>query len=273
MYKLERLIDIYGQEYDQLYWEVGEVEWLNKIILGDCLNVMGQFPDKSFDMILCDLPYGTTRSRWDKIIPFEPLWLHYERIIKDNGAIVLFAKSPFDKLLAASNMDLYRYEWIWEKNKATGHLNANKMPMQAHENILVFYKHEPTYNPQMTYGHKPMNFAINNHKSTVYGDGHGVANKAGSTDRYPRSVLHFPVINNDDSERIHPNQKPVESCEYFIRTYTNEGETVLDNCIGSGTTAEACMNTGRNFVGIESDEEVYQKALKRLSSVQAVMNL
>lgn len=246
---------------------------INKIIHGDCLDVMQDIPAGSVDMILCDLPFGTTRSEWDIIIPFEPLWKHYERVIKPNGAILLFGKAPFDKMLWASNPKLFRYEWIWEKNKATGHLNADIMPLQSHENILVFYKSEPTYNPQMSTGHKPMNYALGNHNSTVYGKGIKTVNRAGATDRYPRSVLYFPVVNNDDPERIHPNQKPIELLQYLIRTYTNEGETVLDNCSGSGSVAKACIGCARNFIAIEKEAEFYYKSLARLETgVQAAMN-
>lgn len=227
---------------------------LNQIINADCFDIFPYIPDGSIDMIFCDLPYGTTQSSWDSILSFDRLWPEYERIIKDDGAIALFAKHPFDKLLATSNLKLYKYDWVWEKNKATGHLNKEIMPMQAHEYILVFYKRPPTYNPQMSQGHKPMNAATNNHKSTVYGAGIPWSNPAGSTERYPRSVVHFPVVNNDDPERVHPNQKPVPLCEYFIQTYTNPGETVLDNCGGSCTTAVASVRTKRNFIVIEKED-------------------
>ncbi|WP_438497136.1 DNA-methyltransferase [Paenibacillus sp. IHBB 3054] len=244
---------------------------LNQIINADCFDVFPDIETGSVDMILCDLPYGTTQSPWDSVLPFDRLWSAYERIIKDNGAIVLFAKAPFDKALAASNMRLFRYEWIWEKNKATGHLNKGMMPLQAHENILVFYKRPPTYSAQMSQGHKPMNAATNNHRSSVYGNGVPWSNPAGSTDRYPRSVLYYPVVNNDDPERIHPNQKPVELCEYLIRTYTNPGETVLDNCAGSCTTALAAVRTGRNYIAIERDERHAADGLSRLRNMQLTL--
>jgi site-specific DNA-methyltransferase (adenine-specific) len=244
---------------------------LNQIINADCFDVFPQIPDGSVDMILCDLPYGTTQSPWDSVLPFGPLWEHYERIIKDNGAIVLFAKAPFDKVLAVSNLKLYRNEWIWEKNKATGHLNSKKMPLQAHENILVFYKRPPVYNPQMSQGHKPMNAATNNHKSSVYGSGVNWSNEAGKTDRLPRSVLYFPVVNNDDPDRIHPNQKPVELIEYLIRTYTNEGETVLDNCGGSCVAAEAAVRTKRNYIVIEKDDHYDAAGVNRLENMQLTL--
>jgi len=244
---------------------------LNQIINADCFDVFLNIKTGSVDMILCDLPYGTTQSPWDSILPFDQLWMAYERIIKDNGAIVLFAKAPFDKALAASNMKLFKYEWIWEKNKATGHLNKSLMPLQAHENILVFYKRPPTYNAQMSQGHKPMNAATNNHKSSVYGDGIPWSNEAGKTERLPRSVLYYPVVNNDDPERIHPNQKPVELCEYFIRTYTNPGETVLDNCAGSCTTAVAASRTGRNYIAIERDKRHAADGTQRLKNMQLTL--
>jgi DNA modification methylase len=241
---------------------------LNKIYNTDCLGSEGMriVPDKSIDMILCDLPYGTTNCSWDSILPFELLWCEYERIIKDNGAIVLFAQPPFDKVLGASNLPLFRYEWIWEKNKATGHLNAKKMPMKAHENLLVFYKNTPVYNPQMTDGHNPQNYAKNNHNSEVYGKGRDSINRVGATDRYPRSVLYFPVVNNDDPEKIHPTQKPVGLCEYMIRTYTNPGAVVLDNCMGSATTAVAALNTDRYFIGFEKTKKHFLDSLKRLKN-------
>lgn len=246
---------------------------LNQIIHGDCLEIMPELENESADMIFCDLPFGTTKSEWDVIVPFEQLWKQYERLIKPNGAIVLFAKAPFDKMLWASNPKLYRYEWVWEKNKATGHLNAGHMPMQAHEYLLVFYKQPPVYNPQMTTGHKPMNAATNNHKSTVYGSGIDHSNEAGSTVRHPRSVLYYPVVNNDDPERIHANQKPVDLCEYMIRTYTNKGDTVLDNCSGGASIAMAALNTNRNFIAIEKDILMVDKSQKRIDNRQIVMNL
>ncbi|RJE88603.1 site-specific DNA-methyltransferase [Paenibacillus sp. 1011MAR3C5] len=246
---------------------------LNQIINGDCLQVMPEIASESIDMIFCDLPYGTTRSEWDVIIPFDHLWQQYERLIKPNGAIVLFAKAPFDKMLWASNPKLYRYDWVWEKNKATGHLNANHMPLQAHEYLLVFYKRPPIYNPQITTGHKPMNAATNNHKSTAYGDGVPWSNDAGSTVRQPRSVLYFPAVNNDDPDRIHVNQKPVPLCEYMVKTYTNEGDTVLDNCSGSASIPLASANTNRNFIAIEKDREIHEKSVNRIENRQLILNI
>jgi len=239
--------------------------FLNKIIQGDCLEVMKGIPDKSIDMILCDLPYGTTRNKWDSIILLDNLWEQYCRVIKDNGAIVLTAQTPFDKVLGCSNLKLLRYEWIWEKTSATGHLNAKKMPMKAHENILVFYKKLPTYNPQKTFGHK-RKVSKAEHKTncvmTSNYNKHGLTSYD-SNDRYPRSVQ---VFSNDKQKlALHPTQKPADLFGYLIKTYTNEGEIILDNCIGSGTTAIAALNTGRFFIGIEKDEEYCAIANKRIA--------
>ena len=237
---------------------------LNKIYNEDCLVGMNDIPDKSIDMILCDLPYGTTKNKWDSIIDLDELWNHYNRIIKDNGAIVLTAQTPFDKVLGVSNLKMLKYEWIWEKTSATGHLNAKKMPMKAHENILVFYKKPPTYNPQKTTGHErkvsTAKHKRNSKNSSNYGE--SSATTYDSTERYPRSVQLFSTDKQKSS--LHPTQKPVALFEYLIKTYTNEGDLVLDNCMGSGTTAVACMNTNRNFIGIELEEKYYNIAKQRI---------
>lgn len=227
---------------------------------GDCLEIMRDIPDKSVDMILCDLPYGTTRNEWDLSIPLEELWEQYERIIKDNGAIVLTAQTPFDKVLGSSNLKLLRYEWIWKKSKATGFLNAKKMPLKDHENILVFYKKLPTYNPQMREG-KPYIFKRRGHGSN-YGKS-TVEEVISVSDgrRYPLTVLEFA----SEGKTVHPTQKPVALFEYLIKTYTNEGETVLDNCMGSGTTGVACLRTNRNFIGIEKDDKYFDLAYNRIN--------
>jgi site-specific DNA-methyltransferase (adenine-specific) len=248
--------------------------YMNELIHGDCLDVMEKIDDGSIDMILADLPYNTTRNHWDSLIDLPSLWKQYERIIKDNGAIVLTAQTPFDKILGASNLKLLKYEWIWEKTSATGHLNAKKMPMKAHENILVFYKKLPTYNPLKTQGHtrkvSKAEHKVNSKMSTNY-------NPVGlttydSTERYPRSVLKFPT--DKQKHALHPTQKPVALMEYLIRTYTNEGETVLDNVVGSGTTAIAAMNTGRNYIAIERDEAYYKVALDRIvNNIPAITSL
>ena len=225
---------------------------------------MNDIPDKSIDMILCDLPYGTTKNKWDSIIDLDELWNHYNRIIKDNGAIVLTAQTPFDKVLGVSNLKMLKYEWIWEKTSATGHLNAKKMPMKAHENILVFYKKPPTYNPQKTTGHErkvsTAKHKRNSKNSSNYGE--SSATTYDSTERYPRSVQLFSTDKQKSS--LHPTQKPVALFEYLIRTYSNEGETVLDNCMGSGTTAVACMNTNRSYIGFELDRDYYELANERI---------
>lgn len=237
----------------------GECMELNKIYKEDCLIGMQKIPDKSIDMILCDLPYGTTRNRWDIVLPLDKLWEQYERIIKDKGAIVLTAQTPFDKTLGSSNLKLLRYKWIWEKAFGTGHLNANQMPLKSHENILVFYKELPIYNPQFTYG-KPYRQMNGRKNSKNYGKQRTEVETVNNGYRYPKSVLFFESEKNN----FHPTQKPVALFEYFIKTYTNEGDTVLDNCIGSGTTAIACLNTKRNFIGFESNQEYFEKAMERI---------
>lgn len=243
----------------------------NQIYLGDCLDLMKNIEDKSIDMILCDLPYGTTNCRWDTVIPLTQLWEQYERIIKDNGVIALFAQTPFDKVLGCSNLNILKYEWIWEKTTATGHLNAKKMPMKAHENILIFYKQLPTYNPQKTEGHKPVNsykkYLDTQNNTEVYGKCSKEVEGGGNTDRYPRSVQIFST--DKQKIKLHETQKPLLLCEYLIKTYTNEGELVLDNCIGSGTTAVACINTNRNFIGIEKDEQIFNTAFNRITNSKA----
>ena len=228
---------------------------------GDCLEVMKEIPDGSLDMILCDLPYGTTRNAWDTVIPLDQLWEQYERTIKDNGAIVLFAQTPFDKVLGASNLKLLKYEWVWDKKLGTGHLNAKKMPLKRHENILVFYKKLPTYNPQMTKG-DPYNKGMVHGKSSNYGKQCEVVTKNVTGERYPTSILEYTNANRQN--RVHPTQKPVELLEYLIKTYTNEREIVLDNCMGSGSTGVACVNTNRKFIGIELDDNYFEIAKNRI---------
>lgn len=235
------------------------------LIKGNCLEKMKDIEDKSIDMILCDLPYGTTQNKWDSIIPLDKLWEQYCRVIKDNGAIVLFAQTPFDKVLGCSNLKMLKYEWIWEKTSATGHLNAKKMPMKAHENILVFYKKLPTYNPQKTTGHTPVHsYTKHQDDGSNYGKTLIGISGGGSTERYPRSVQVFKT--DKQKEALHPTQKPVDLLEYLIKTYTNENETVLDNCMGSGSTGVACINTNRNFIGIELDDNYFNIAKNRINT-------
>jgi DNA modification methylase len=234
---------------------------------GECLNIMPvHIKDKSVDLILCDLPYEKTKCSWDSIIDLPSLWLEYNRIIKDNGAIVLTAQIPFDKVLGCSNLSMLRYEWIWEKTQATGHYNAKKMPMVAHENVLVFYKKLPTYNPQKTQGHKPVNGYVKTlktqNKTEVYGKATKEIKGGGNTDRYPRSVLLFP--SDKQTNYLHPTQKPLALMEYFIKTYSNEGDLVLDNAAGSGTTGLAAKNLNRNYILIEKVEKHYNTCCERL---------
>lgn len=234
------------------------------LMLGDCLERMKEIPDGSVDMILTDPPYGTTACKWDSIIPLEPMWDQLTRVIKPDGAITLMAQTPFDKVLGSSNIYMLKYEWIWEKTAATGHLNAKKMPMKAHENILVFYKKLPTYNPQKTTGHSPVN-----HYTKRNGDGECYGKTVetsggGATDRFPRSVLLHP--SDKQTCRLHPTQKPVALMEYLIKTYTDENETVLDFTMGSGTTGVACKNLNRNFIGIEMDEGYFNIAQDRIEA-------
>jgi len=235
---------------------------LNKIYNMDCLEGMKLIDDKSIDMILCDLPYGTTKCKWDIVIPFEPLWEQYERIIKDNGAIVLFGSQPFTSALVMSNLKLFKYEWIWQKTLATNFMLVKKQPAKKHENILVFYKKQPTYNPQMEIG-KPYKDKPRKRTVGIHGNAETIKkaiNNEGT--RYPSSVQLF---SNGNNRNVHPTQKPVELCEYLIKTYTNENELVLDNCIGSGTTAIACINTNRNYIGFELDKEYYEIAKNRIN--------
>lgn len=234
----------------------------NKLYKGDCLEVMRQIHDKSIDMILCDLPYGTTRNKWDSVIPLNKLWECYERIIKDNGVIVLFSQMPFTAELVASNKKLFKYEWIWQKDNGTGFLNAKKMPLKIHENIEVFYKNTPTYNPQMRKGYTPYT-QKSGRGSSNYGKQISVIT-TNNGERYPIDVIEF----KRDKEKIHPTQKPVELLKYLIKTYTKENEIVLDNCMGSGSTGIACRETNRNFIGIEIDEGYYNVAKERIGEIK-----
>ena len=235
------------------------------LLCGDCLELMNRIPDSSIDMVLSDLPYGTTRCRWDTPINLQELWKQYRRVVKENGAIVLFSAQPFTTELISSNKAMYRYEWIWHKTQAKNHLNAKRQPLRAHENIEVFYKKPPVYNPQMTHGHK-RKVCTNNYTREATGDGCYGSEKRktfyDSTDRYPVDVQTFS--NGDQTHRYHVTQKPVDLLAYLIQTYTNPGDVVLDNCMGGGSTGVACVQTGREFVGIELDPEYYQIAKERI---------
>ena len=235
---------------------------------GDCLEVMKIIPSKSIDMILCDLPYEVTRNKWDIIIPFEPLWEQYNRVIKDNGAIVLFGQGMFTAKLMLSQEKIWRYNLIWEKDRPSGFLNAKRMPLRNHEDILVFYKKTPTYNPQFWNGNPLHGMGTKYKEGKLANNNYGKfksyknpsAKREGDTKKYPRSILKF----KRPHPPIFPTQKPVDLCEWLIKTYTNEGEIVLDNCMGSGSTGVACLNVGRKFIGIELDEKIFDIANKRL---------
>lgn len=232
---------------------------------GDCLELMKDIPDKSVDCIITDLPYGTTQCKWDTIIPFEPLWKQYNRIIKDNGAIVLFGTEPFSSHLRLSNLKNYKYDWIWDKVKGTGFLNAKRQPMRNHELISVFYKKQCIYNPQKTYGHKmKKSYRSKDLQTDVYGEMKNDYTYE-STERYPRSIQVFSTDTQNSS--LHPTQKPVALIEYLIKTYTNEGELVFDSCMGSGTTGVACINTNRRFIGIELDNNYFKIAKERIENI------
>lgn len=233
---------------------------------GDCLELMNNIPDKSIDMILCDPPFGTTSNEWDKPLPFGELWGQYNRIIKDNGAIVLFSQMPFTAKLICSNLKDFRYEWVWQKTKCTGFMNAKKMPMKSHENICVFYKKLPTYNPQgIKTGVSIKTGRSRKGNSRNYGKtGCGNPEYIQTTTGYPKDIICF--ANPSNKGHIHPNQKPVALLEYLIKTYTNEGDVVLDNCMGSGSTGVACVNTSRKFIGIELDEGYFEIAEQRIAT-------
>ncbi len=233
---------------------------LNTILLGDCLKLLPQVEDESIDMILADLPYGVSENKWDTIIPLEPLWKEYLRVIKDNGAIVLTAVQPFVSMLVMSQLKLFKYDWIWLKTTPSNNLNANIQPLRSHEHILVFYKNQPTYNQWYRDG-KPYKIT---RKITFKGEGYGKQSE-NTTDNegklHPISTIEF---SNSRVEDGHPTQKPVYLFEYLINTYTNLGDVVLDNCIGSGTTAIASIRTGRNYIGMEINEEYCNMAQERI---------
>lgn len=239
-------------------------DFINQIIHGDCLEVMPVIPDGVVDMIFCDLPYGMTNNRWDKVISFESLWKEYKRIIKTNGAIVLTSQQPFATDLINSARRLFRYEIIWEKTMAQGFLNANKMPLRAHENILVFYKSLPTYNPQKTYGPvKRKGKTIRRGSTSNYTQ---VKDNEYIDDgsRYPKSVV---KISNGNYQSLHPTQKPIKLVEWFIRTYSNAGDLILDNCVGSGTPPLCCLKNSRRFIGIEKELDFVRIAKARINSI------
>ena len=232
-----------------------------ELIQGDCLEKMKDIPDGSIDMILCDLPYGTTACKWDTIIPFEPLWEQYKRIIKDNGAIVLTASQPFTSALVMSNIKMFKYCWVWNKAKAANYVNAKKQPLKIHEDIAVFCKGN-NYNPQKTIGkfRKKGGYTVNREVAVAQNP-----TVSFNDTYYPKSILNFSVAGNKDST-LHPTQKPVALFEYLIKTYTNEGDLVLDNCMGSGTTGVACVNLNRDFIGIEKDPKYFEIAVSMVAA-------
>ena len=237
-----------------------------ELMQGDCLDLMEWIPDKSVDMILCDLPYGQTKNSWDSVIPIEKIWAQYERIIKDKGVVMLFGQGIFSASIILSNQKMYKYTIIWEKTSPTGHLNAKKMPLRSHEDILIFYNKTPTYNPQKSTGHaRKVSTAVHkrNCKETDNYGKHGLTSYD-STDRYPKSVWKFAT----DKQKcaLHPTQKPVKLLEELIKSYSSEDETVLDNTMGSGSTGVACVNTNRNFIGIELDENYFNIAKNRIEN-------
>ena len=240
----------------------------DKIFNEDCIEGMKRIPDGSVDAIICDPPYQITDAPFDKRIPFEPMWEQFKRVTKHNAAIVIFSQMPFGAELIMSNRKMFRYEWIWEKNLGTGFLNAKKMPLKCHENALVFYRKLPTYNPQFTQG-KPYHSKHNRIKKSPYGEGIGGSDKKSNGERYPRDVQKFYTSNAGGRIPFHSSEKPVELIEYLIKTYTNENEIVLDATIGSGTTAVACINTNRHFIGFELEEKFYEIAKERIAKAYA----
>ena len=239
-----------------------------KLLCGDCLELMKDIPDKSIDMILCDLPYGITACKWDSVLPLEKLWERYKRIIKDHGAIILTASQPFTSALVMSNPEMFRHEWIWVKNRGSNFASLKYQPMKEHESVIVFSKKTPKYYPikeerkgsgkeRAKYKYNPSNTGK---RGAMGGFEMRHANHNGNNDlRFPSSVQRF-----NTEVGLHPTQKPVKLIEYLIKTYTNEGDTVLDNCMGSGSTGVACVNTNRNFIGIELDDKYFEIAKNRI---------
>lgn len=240
---------------------------ITKLLQGDCLELMKKIPDNSVDMILCDLPYGTTRNKWDVIIPFEALWERYNHIIKKNGVIALFCDGLFMAELMQSNKKMWRYNLIWDKQRGSDFLNANVKPLKCHEEISIFYKKKPTYNKQLWYS-TPYKLTKNGSLSDNYGNRKTAYTESLDGARNPLSILSY----SKNGSKLHPTQKPVELCEYLIKTYTNENDVILDNCMGSGTTGVACVNTNRNFIGMELDENYFNIAKDRIEKAKTQRN-
>lgn len=250
-----------------MVWYTGAMTKSIKLLHGDTIQAMTKLPDHSIDLILCDLPYQVTQAKWDILIPFDELWREYKRLIKDHGAIVLFSQQPFTSQLVMSNPKMFRYEIIWNKVRTTGFLNANRMPLKQHENILVFYKKLPTYNPQMVDGGSPSHSRgkAGTAKNRVYGNFNMVSDSPStrSTQKFPTDI--YTVSNKVGKDTVHPTQKPVELLAWLIKTYSNENDVVLDNTMGSGSTGVACVNTSREFVGIELNDDYFEIAEGRIN--------
>ena len=271
---MRELVETMGQHF-----ETNTVGDSTLVAVGDCLEVMKLIPDASVDMVLCDLPYGTTACKWDSIIPFDALWAEYRRVTKPNAAIVLTASQPFTSMLVMSNLPQFRYQWVWEKSKASNFLLARKQPLKAHEDVLVFAKETPNYFPQQEAGtpFKGAGRSGKGSKSDVVNEVPNPTFRNDNTgDRFPRSVQYFKTAETEKVGALHPTQKPVALMEYLIRTYTNEGDVVLDNTMGSGTTGVACANTGRKFIGVEKVPQYYEIAKARIAEAvtkQAAMEV
>jgi DNA modification methylase len=250
-----------------------------QLIHGDCLEKMKDIPDGSVDFILCDLPYGTTACKWDVILPFDELWEHYDRIVKGNGAIVLFASEPFASYLRISNIRHFKYDLVWDKKRPTGQLNAKKQPLRQHEMICVFYDKQCTFNPIFHKNRLKREFIGKIEKSKKMSDDYGeqydyISNISSSSLSYPRSIIEQTTVIGNSREKVaHPTQKPVALLEYLIRTYSNENDLVLDNCMGSGSTGVACVNTNRRFIGIEKEENYFEIAQKRINAERKQLKL
>jgi len=235
---------------------------VSRLLRGDCLIKMDKIKDHSIDMILVDPPYGVTACKWDSIINLESMWKQINRIVKNNGAIVITSSQPFTTVLINSNMKMFKYCWVWEKNTGTNFFHASRQPIRYAEDILVFMNGSCYYNPQKTTGHVPTNSGIGRNTGNIYSGKSKVDYKGGDTTRYPKNIIKFNTVNNYD--RVHPTQKPVALMEYLIKTYTNENDKVLDFCMGSGTTGVACKNLNRKFVGIEKDKGYFEIAKQRI---------
>ena len=239
------------------------------LYLGNCLDILGEIGENSVDMVLCDLPYGTTACTWDSIIPLELLWEQYNRVCKESAAMVFTAAQPFTTTLAASNIKNFKYEWVWEKPQGTNPMNAKVMPLKSHENILVFYRKKPTYNPQMWFSTPYSGFSSETSKiGEVYGKAKSKHRDNPEGSRYPKTILKFK-----QEKGLHPTQKPVELMRYLIRTYSNENDLILDNTMGSGTTGVACVLENRKFIGIEKDETYFKIAQDRIKNTETTNNL